>query len=110
MEFHSADDLMAPMAPINPRAPTHLVFRIWFSEDDGSVRFSRIADVGGSPVGDTRFLGRRVDSVEFERLAVNLVRVSVSVTAPIITAVSSTEEVEVLRTAVIAIPYYSSSR
>lgn len=110
VEFHTADDLLGPMAPINPRAPTHLVFRIWFSDNDKSVRVSRLSAVGGSPVGDVRFLGHRVNSVEFERLAVNLVRVSVSVTAPVITAVSSSEEIEVLRSAVVSIPYYSSAR
>lgn len=109
LEFYTADNILQPMQNVNPRNPIHYRFRISL-ESDRTVRVRELSLHGGAPTGVERILAYNIEKIEFERLAVNLVKFTASTTDTIRNAANQEEEVEVERSAVISIPYYSSSR
>ncbi len=110
LEFHSADDLSSPLAPLDPRAPVHYVFRIWHEAGDGSVRFTKLNGPGGAPNSEQRILAHRVERFDAECLAINLVRITAVVAVQLKTAIRADDQIAVERSSVISIPYYSSAR
>lgn len=109
LEFYSADDLLAPMAPINARAPDHFLFRIEL-DAGGEVHIRELSVPARVPTGNSRLIARHIYDLDFERLAVNAVRVRVQTKDQVRTVSGTTEDLVVERTAVLAIPYYSSAR
>lgn len=109
IELYSADNLLQPMAPINPRSPVHYLFRIWLN-NQGEVIVDELQIPSRVPMGNSKLIARNVYSLEFDRLAVNAVKLKVVTRDQIRNASGHQENLDVERSAVIAIPYYSSAR
>lgn len=112
LDFVTADDILVPMAPVNARSPVHYRFRISY-DPDRTVRIRELNLTSGAPLGgpdDERILAYNIEELLFERLSLNLVRVRVVTTDTIRNSVNQEEEIRVERSAVLSIPYYSSTR
>lgn len=112
LEFITADNILAPMAPVNARSPVHYRYRI-SHDPDRSVRVRELNFVSGGPVGgpnSERILAYNIDELHFDRLSLNLVRVRALTSDLIRNSANQEEELKVERSAVLAIPYYSSTR
>ena len=119
MRIHSADDILAPMAPVNPRNPSIHQFRTYLTAN-GDVRIERISETLDprvhykSPLGvagsDSKVIATRVKELAFEHLDLGLVKVTVTTTEQIRNAAGNPEDLDVVRTRVISVPYYSAAR
>lgn len=109
LDFITADDVLEPMAPVNARNPVHYRFRVRL-EDDRTVRVRELNLASGAPTPDERILAYNVDELHFDRLSLNLVRVRAITSDMIRNSVNEEEELKVERSAVLSIPYYSSTR
>jgi hypothetical protein len=109
LEFTTADHVLEDMAPINARNPIH--YRFLISHDaDLTVKIQELNLSTGAPTGTPRILAHNVAELDFSREAVNLVRLRVVTSDEIRNASNQLEEVRVERSAILAVPYYSSTR
>lgn len=126
IRLHSADDILTPMAAVNPRNPIVHQFRVRLiapgPDEDGDVVIDKITEpldprvpYGGTPDGSvsgvgTKVIASRVRKLDFEHLDLSIVKVKVTTSEEIINAAGQPEDLDVERTRVISIPYYSAAR
>ena len=109
LQIYTADNMLVPMEPVNSRNPQHYLFRIQL-EADRTVRLERLNVDTGAATGEQKILAFNVQEVEFEHPAANLVKLRVVTRDQVINSSGQTEPLDVERTAMISIPYYSSTR
>lgn len=109
VDFTTADNILAPEGPVNARNPVHYRFEI-YRAPDRTVRVRELNLTSGAPAGPERILAYNIEEIHFERLAANLVHFRAITADDIRNASNQEETLKVERSAVIAIPYYSSAR
>lgn len=109
VDFTTADNILVPIQSVDGRNPTHYRFEIYLAADH-TVRVRQLDLNSGAPTGAEKILAYKIEEIHFKRLAANLVDFHAITSDTIRNAVNAEEELKVERSAVIAIPYYSSTR
>lgn len=109
VDFTSADNILLPEQPVNARNPVHYRFEIYLA-GDRTVRIRELNLTSGAPSGAEKILAYNIEEIHFERLAANLIHFRAITSDNIRNASNQEEKLNVERSAVISIPYYSSTR
>ena len=109
LELNTANDIMNPHVPLNPRAPALFSYRVAL-DAGGTLTLQGLDFDTKAPVGAPSLIAHRVQDIEFDHSSLSTIRVTVTVREQIRNAAGQPEDLDVERSRVIGIPYFSSAR